>query len=325
VITALRSPSRRILIAIALSAMFHVAILGLPQLQSHHRKVPPPPLTARLELLPKPVTPPPATLEQKNLSGKPEVSSPGKPKGSALVDQKPDKPINESSTTMKQMEKSDAFHQFPKHLRLAFNVYKGAEAFKIGEIQQQLDIFNDRYTLIKTRQIIGLARLMNNDQLAQTSLGKIDANGLQPVTFIEERISTTGKQNLKATFDWAAQKLNFSQGGDTALPAEAQDILSFTYQLSQLSMRREIIPLDVSDGVQLAQVRIEIRGTEDLSTPMGNLRALHLRKMHTQGEPYFEIWLGLKYRMLPIKFRQVDASGKIIEEDVISDIRASDE
>jgi hypothetical protein len=47
--------------------------------------------------------------------------------------------------------------------------------------------------------------------------------------------------------------------------------------------------------------------------------------MHAQGEAYFEIWLGLEYRLLPVKFSQVDSSGKVTEEFVISGIRAADE
>jgi hypothetical protein len=58
---------------------------------------------------------------------------------------------------------------------------------------------------------------------------------------------------------------------------------------------------------------------------MGKLRALHLRKMHAQGEAYFEIWLGLEYRLLPVKFRMVNALDKVTEEYVISDILAADE
>lgn len=47
--------------------------------------------------------------------------------------------------------------------------------------------------------------------------------------------------------------------------------------------------------------------------------------MHTQDEAYFEIWLGLEYCLLPVKFRQVGGSGGVIEEFVISGIRATDE
>ena len=56
-----------------------------------------------------------------------------------------------------------------------------------------------------------------------------------------------------------------------------------------------------------------------------NCRTLHLRKIHAQGEAYFEIWLGLEYRLLPVKLSQVDSSGNVTEEMVISGIRAKDE
>jgi len=49
---------------------------------------------------------------------------------------------------------------------------------------------------------------------------------LQPETFEEEKINDNDQQNIKATFDWLSHKLRFSHGGETALPAGAQDMLS---------------------------------------------------------------------------------------------------
>jgi len=312
VIAALRPPVRRISIAIALSAMIHAAILWLPHLQLPHEKVILPPLTARLEFLPKTADKPAAKPEPPN-----RLSKPG--------DGPSAKKIADTANTIKEMEKSAAAPLFPKHLQLTFTVYEGTDLTKTGELHQQLDIDGDNYTLTATRQAVGPTILLNNDRLIRTSYGKIDEHGLQPDTFKEEKISGTGKQDRQATFDRTAQKLLFSNGGDTALPADAQDILSFTYQLSQLSMHAELIPLSISDGAQLEPVQIEIGSAEDISTPMGPLRALHLRKMHAQGEAYFEIWLGMEYRLLPVKFRQLDGSDKVTEEFVISDIRAADE
>ena len=83
--------------------------------------------------------------------------------------------------------------------------------------------------------------------------------------------------------------------------------------------------MPVSDGTQLQRDQIEIGEKEDIATPMGKLSTLHLRKMHTHGEAYFEIWLGLEYRLLPVRFRQVDSAGEVTEEFAISGIRAADE
>jgi len=90
-------------------------------------------------------------------------------------------------------------------------------------------------------------------------------------------------------------------------------------------MNGEYFTLPVSNGTQLQQYQIEIGAKEIIDTPMGKLRALHLRKMHLDGEAYFDIWLGLEYRMLPVKFSRVDSSNNVTEEFVISDIRAADE
>lgn len=310
VIAALRTLARRIPLALALSVMIHAAILWLPHLQLH-RSLQLPPLTVRLEVSPLPAAQPAKIPEP--------VTQAGKPIGSMLG-----MPMSKTAAMMKEMKKSTATRQFPKHLQLTFAVYRGAGS-RVGQLYQQLDIYGDKYTLKATEQTDEPASLPNNGQLVQASYGKIDEHGLQPETFKEERITGSGKQDLEATFDRTVQKLLFSHGGETALPADAQDILSFMYQLSQLSMQAEIIPISISDGTKLEQNRIEIGITEDISTPMGKLRALHLRKMHAQGEAYFEIWLGLEYSMLPVKFREVDGSDGIIEESVISDIRASDD
>jgi hypothetical protein len=171
----------------------------------------------------------------------------------------------------------------------------------------------------------GLNSLRNNDRIILSSHGKIGDYGLQPDTFEEEDIDESGKQSMQAIFDWAEKKLRFSDGNETALPENAQDVLSFMYQLSQIALTGEYFPMPISDGSQLQQVQIEIGIKEDLSTPMGKIRALHLRKIHSDREAYFEIWLGLEYRLLPVKFRQVDSSGNTIEEFVVSDIRSSDE
>jgi hypothetical protein len=312
VIAALRTPARRIALAIALSMLIHAAILWLPYIQFPQARVELPPLSVRLEPLPKPVDTIAAKPEPGYPLAKSEDGASAKPKASAMA-------------AMDRTEQTTAARPFPKHLRLKFTVYKGADEFRIGEISQQLDIQGDRYVLKSVRQTSGLASLRNSDRLIQTSRGRIVASGLQPQVFVEERITKGGKQSTQATLDPTSQKLRFSQGGETALPAYAQDVLSILYQLSQIPMQGEFFPLPVIDGTQLQQYRIEIGANEKIDTPMGKLSTLHLRKMHIRGEAYFEIWLGLEYRLLPVKFSLVDGSDNVTEEFVIADIRAADE
>ena len=222
-------------------------------------------------------------------------------------------------------EEQEAAHPLPKHAQLTFYVYKGLDNFQIGTIKHQLEINGNEYTLRAVTRTIGLAKLFKNYQLTQTSRGKADKKGLQPETFEEEKINDNDKQNIKATFDWSSQKLRFSQGGETALPAGAQDMLSIFYQLSQLPMNRETIPLAVSNGKKLEKYEFGVGPEEEITTPMGKLHALHLRKLHAKGEGGLEIWLGLEYRLLPVKYLLIEPSGEVAGEIVISDIRVADE
>ncbi len=277
--------------------------MGLPR-----NKVQLPPLTARLEVRPEPIV----------QSAKPEP---------AILATRPDAAASDPPTvkTASKPEKPVTHHLFPNHVQLTFAVYKGEDGFKIGDVHHRLEINRDRYTLKAVKRTTGLAGLLNDEQTTQTSRGKIVEHGLQPESFADEKTTDSGKQNLKTTFDWAAKKLRFGHGGETALIDGVQDSLSFAYQLSQFSMNTEYIPLAISDGRGLENERLEINGEEDISTPMGRVRTLHLRKMHTQGDAYFEIWLGLDYRLLPVKFRHVDGSDEVTEEVIISGIRVADE
>ncbi|MBI5437136.1 MAG: DUF3108 domain-containing protein [Nitrosomonadales bacterium] len=349
------TPDRRIALAVALSALIHAAIMWLPQVHLPHTEILLPPLTAKLEPLPKPAAKPlpkpapkPRRASPSKLATKPasRVKEPnntiaGTPEPASLpaIEAVPDiaaasaveavsavaaVSAEEAQPAATMVEEPEAAYPLPRHAQLAFSVYKGLDNFQIGTLNQQLEISGDEYTLKAVTKTMGLAKLFKNYQLTQTSHGKSGKQGLQPETFEEEKINDNDKQNIKATFDWMSQKLLFSQGGETALPAGAQDMLSIFYHLSQLPMNREIIPLAVSNGKKLEKYELGVGPEEEIITPMGKLRALHLRKLHAKGESGFEIWLGLEYRLLPVKYLLIEPSDEVAGEIVITSIRTAD-
>lgn len=106
---ALRTPIRRVTLAIALSALIHAAILWLPQIQFPHAAVQLPPLTTRLEHLPEPAAPP---------AENPEPANPVTGAGAS------GKPAAEAMRAMDKSEEPAAPPPFPKHLQLTFAVYQ---------------------------------------------------------------------------------------------------------------------------------------------------------------------------------------------------------
>ena len=343
----------RIVIAVALSALIHADIIWLsPAMRLPHTEISIPPLAVKLELLPrlaakpfqktapkprraKPYKPPKPAIEPANperetvdaIVGAPEPVSLPVIEAASAVETVPavvEAPAAEAQPAAVIEEKPKAEYPLPKHVQLTFSVYKGLDHFQIGAISQQLEISGGEYTLKAMTQTVGLAKLFKNYQLTQTSRGKSGQQGLQPETFEEEKINGNDKQNIKATFDWLSQKLRFSQGGETALPADAQDMLSIFYQLSQIPLNKEAIQVAVSNGKKLEKYEFGVGPEEEITTPMGKLRTLHLHKLRTKGEGGFEIWLGLEYRLLPVKYLLIEPSNEAAGEIVITDIRIAD-
>jgi hypothetical protein len=322
-----RRPAGRISLAIGLSLLVHALVLFAPLIELPKSKVPLPPLTAKLEPLP----PPPAPAQKKKPRPKPKPVE----KAAAQAQESAPETTDEAPQAGAGTQPAEAAAEetakqarplLPRHAQLTFSVYQGNGGLQLGESVHRLDIEEGRYTLKALTQTTGIASFFKTYVLTQSSEGEAGAQGLLPHRFAEEKKLSGGSQTLDAEFDWEARRLRFSRGGEAELAEQAQDILSVLYQLSQMPMsNQEVMPLRISNGKKLEYYELEIGAEEEIDTPLGKLRALPLRKIHAKGEEGLDIWLGLEYRLLPIKVRQIERSGEIAGEMVISDIRVSDE
>lgn len=328
-----QSPVARISLAIGLSLLLHAIAMFAPLIDLPRAEVPLPPLTARLEPLPKIAPVPPKQPRPKRTEAKPLDTRPEAPQGitaeeeAPQIDEEPQPPADETEVTQSESaEEVPAKPVLPKHARLTFSAYQGDGGMKLGEAIHRLEIEQGQYVLETVTQTTGLASIFKTYLLTQTSRGLVDAQGLRPQAYREEKKLARGNQSLSATFDWEGRRLLFSNGGDAVLPEQGQDIVSFLYQLSQLPMSgRNVLPLHISNGKKLEYYELEVGAEEEIATPLGKLRALPLRKIHAKGEEGLDVWLGLEYRLLPVKVRQIDRSGKTAGEMVISEILVSDE
>jgi hypothetical protein len=330
VIALPRTSTGRIALAIALSALAHAIALFAPLVKLPPAQAPLPPLIAKLEPLPK-IAAKPAPRKPKP---KPRPSPPA-PAESAdqpaesvateepQIDAEPQPPAAEEPA--KAAEETRPAHPLPKHAQLTFTAYKGAD-FAVGEMRHRLEIGDGKsYTLQVGMNTTGLASLFKSYESNQQSSGTLTAQGLRPAKYSETRNSSKGKEAFEATFLWEEKVLSFSNGNSMPLPDQAQDIVSFLYQLSQLPLDKGALPIYISNGKKLERYELSIGEEEMIQTGIGRLRALPLRKSRLQGEEGLDVWLGLEYRLLPVKIRMLDRMGQIAGEMVVSDIRVADE
>lgn len=324
-----RTATARISLAIGLSFLLHSVVMFSPLVELPRAEVPLPPLTARLEPLPKldikPEKPKPRP-KRTETPPRPSDTSTQEDQGAETAQEAPQIDAEPQSPAEETPPEPAAPHPLlPKRAQLTFNAYQGEGGLQLGTATHRLDIEQGHYVLKTVTQTTGIASLFKSYLLTQTSEGEAGAQGLRPLVYSEDKKLSGGIQSLSAEFDWTGHKLRFSHGGETALPEHGQDIASFLYQLSQLPLDKGMVPLSISNGKKLERYELEVGEEEYLQTHLGRLRALPLRKVRSAGEEGLDIWLGLEYRLLPVKIRQIDRNGKTAGEFVISEILVSDE
>ena len=69
--------------------------------------------------------------------------------------------------------------------------------------------------------------------------------------------------------------------------------------------------MDVGASFQFVVDALDALGEEDIDTPAGHFRTLHLRAM---TDSVTEIWLALDHHRLPVKIRFTDKKGDVFEQ-----------
>jgi Protein of unknown function (DUF3108) len=329
----LRTPIRRIALAIALSALMHILILWLPRITLPHFEQQLPQLQAKLEPLPNIAAPQPRKRQPKPATvpaplQKSPAPLPASSVEASVAASAPVATATEEQTPVAEPPAASPtapLPRIPAHAQLSFEVRRGTDGFQLGEVQHRLDIADGRYTIQASTRTTGLASLFKSYSLNQTSNGTASAQGLRPGSFTEEKNDSGNVETLTASFDWDEHLAHFSHGGDSPLSENTQDALSILYQLSQLPLRGEFFRISIGNGKKLENYLLEIVSGETISTALGDLATVHLRKKREPGESGVEIWLGMEYRLLPVKMQYLEPDGTVAATIIITDIRVSDD
>lgn len=341
-----RAPSRRLLAALLVSLLAHLVAISGTWLRLPVNPPPPPPLEARLVSAPPPApAPAPATVKPQPRSrpaarhtvplhrtAPPVVADntyalpqePGPPTPAAPVSAGPAPAAATSAAT----EQPAPPRHLPRKGRITYTLYLGTDKFSVGETVQSWEIDGDTYRLASTSETTGIASLFAARHLTYLSKGKITARGLQPETFLMSRTRRGQLEAGEARFDWAAGSITFGKVSEprrAALPAGSQDIVSFMYQLSLAPPAPGHLRLPITNGVGFETYELDVLNEETVETPLGALKALPVRQVRKPGDESIEIWLAADYRYLPVKIRFFDREGRPSGEQIVREIRISEE
>jgi len=216
----------------------------------------------------------------------------------------------------------------PRKGRITYVLYLGPDKFSVGKATQSWEVETDSYILASDAETTGLVDFFRPQQLRYLSQGKLSTQGLQPEKFLITRTRRGRTEVAQARFDWNAGSLTFGNTRNTrsvALPAGSQDLMSFIYQMSLVPPQPGRFHVPVTNGSRFETYEVEVFGEEDIETPLGTLKAVPVKQARRAGAESIEIWLAAEYRYLPVKIRFLDRDGNPSGEQIVNEIRVSEE
>ena len=194
---------------------------------------------------------------------------------------------------------------------IRFAIYMGTQGFQIGRAEHRWEFTEDgRYHLFGMTETSGLAALIKTVRFENESRGRLVAGGLQPEHYQSRKNGKDANEN--ADFDWSATQVLLSRDGQTrTIALGTQDILSLNYHLAYVRQPEHGATVGVVTGKKYERYALDSLGEEEIDTPAGHFRTLHLRAM---TDSTTEIWLALDHHRLPVKIRFTDKKGDVFEQ-----------
>ena len=312
------------LAALAASLGIHVAALFGPDVELFGGADEP--VTLRAELQPLPAAPKPPAEPKPAAKPRPKTAKPAPqatakaapeapvlpapPEQNSEIEQKIE-PTVASAPSAPPQDPESAKPLLPASGTIRYAIFMGTRGFQIGRAEHTWEFTEDgRYRLTGMTETVGLAALLKTIRFENESSGRLVAGGLQPELYRTRKNGQDANEN--ADFDWTAAAVHLSRGDKTeSIVPGTQDILSLNYQLAYLPRPEAGASVGVVTGKKYSRYALDSLGEEELATPAGRFRTLHLRAM---GNDVTEIWIALDHHRLPVKIRFTDKKGDVYEQ-----------
>ena len=129
-----------------------------------------------------------------------------------------------------------------------------------------------------------------------------------PQHYIYQRNGLGKDRDDELVFDWAANKVtNLKNSQSQALDAAKnyQDSLSYHIQLSQdLIAGKKQFEYSITNGRKIKQYKFEIVGEEVLTTPLGDVKTVKVKRTRDKSELVTYAWFAKDFQYLLVRLQQ---------------------
>jgi len=191
-----------------------------------------------------------------------------------------------------------------------YDVLKGN--IKIATITETYTRKQGGYHIESTTKAVGLLAMVKPETIRVTSEGTLTANGLRPLTFIQERKLDT-ERNTRADFDWKTHHITLTdRSGKRTLPllAGTQDRLSAMYQFMFAPLQNATeLNFNMTNGSKVDEYSYRITPDQSGTVPLGTFKAFYIANLPQAGENRTEIWLAMEHGNFPYKMTITESDG----------------
>jgi Protein of unknown function (DUF3108) len=232
------------------------------------------------------------------------------------------------ATVAESSAAADAVRTLPRRGRIAFNILYGDSRFSVGRVVQSWEVNANAYKLASEAETSGIVDLFRPQRMRYISQGRVLPQGLRPDNFLVSRTRRGQNEASQARFDWDTGQLTYGTAREqkhAPLPAGTQDLMSLLYQFSLVPPAAGRHRLPITTGARFGFYDIDVAVEENIETPLGTLKAVPVKQIVPLGAESVEFWLASEYRYLPVKIRHFDREGNFSGEQVVTEIRISED
>jgi hypothetical protein len=188
-------------------------------------------------------------------------------------------------------------------------------------IGEGVDVFqhdDKTYSVVSETNTIGLAAVYRLS-IRREAKGSVTARGLRSLSFVEMR---NGQFKRSASFDWTAGQVQLVDGDKkqtVQLPPNTWDAASFAWSFAFARADGKNLQVHLTDGRQVTEYNYAIVGREKLTTRLGELETVHVKKILEEGDTReFDVWLAIDQHFLPARVRLTEKDGTAFDSVVES-------
>ena len=195
----------------------------------------------------------------------------------------------------------------PARIEIAYEMSRDGSV--VADVVEVPEHGGGRYQITETSRGRGVYALAG--RFKRTSRGTLDANGVRPLEFTDERPG----RDSRAAFDWQARTVTTQHKGPQQvlpMPPGVQDRLSFLLAFALSPPREKALTYNIADGRGLSAQHYSVEAGGKLKTPAGEFSTLKLVRLKQHER--IETWLAAELGHLPVRVLMLEKDGIRLEQ-----------